>query len=344
MSAIQTRPSQLTAGQRFAAVLASRESAVVIVLALLILVATLQNPSFLFGPDGVRDLLLTPSILVPLAVAQAVVLITRNIDLSVASILGLGAWLSASTLANNPGLPLWLVAVGAVVLGAVLGSVNGVLIAVLGAPALVVTLGTLYIYRGLNVLWADGKVVSAVNMPKEFLEFGVGSLLGIPNLMIIALVIVVAVTWYMRSRPSARELYAIGSAPFAATLLGLPSKRRVFMALVASGAIAGLAGFMYAARYGAVDSQAGSGLELSAVAAAVLGGVAIFGGSGTVWGAAIGAVLLVTINRALPILGVPDFWQRAVVGLLILGAIVLDRLLALRHARKLSEIREKEND
>jgi rhamnose transport system permease protein len=344
MTAIQTRPSQLSAGQRVAALLASRESAVVIVLALLIGIATLQNPSFLFGPDGVRDLLLTPSILVPLAVAQAVVLITRNIDLSVSSTLGLGAWLSASMLANNPGLPIALVAFLAVALGVVLGAVNGILIAVLRAPALVVTLGTLYVFRGLNVLWADGKVVSAVNMPDDFRSFGVGSVLGIPNLMIIALVIVVAISWYMRSRPSARELYAIGSAPYAATLLGLRSKWRVFVALTASGAIAGLAGFMYAARYGAVDSQAGSGLELSAVAAAVLGGVAIFGGSGTVWGAAIGAVLLVTINRALPILGVPDFWQRAVVGLLILGAIVLDRLLALRHARKLSEIRENEND
>jgi rhamnose transport system permease protein len=344
MTATQTRPSQLSSGQRFAAVLASRESAVVIVLALLILIATLKNQSFLFGPDGIRDLLLTPSILVPLAVAQAVVLITRNIDLSVASTLGLGAWLSASMLANNPGLPILLVAVVAVALGAVLGAVNGVLIAVLGAPALVVTLGTLYVYRGFNVLWANGKVVSAANMPHDFLEFGVGSVLGIPNLMIIALVLVIAVSWYMRSRPSARELYAIGSAPFAATLLGLRSNRRLFVAFVASGAIAGLAGLMYAARYGAVDSQAGTGLELSAVAAAVLGGVAIFGGSGTVWGAAIGAVLLVTINRALPILGVPDFWQRAVVGLLILGAIVLDRLLALRHARKLSEIRESEND
>lgn len=321
----------------------SREAAVAIVLILLVAVATVQNPTFLLGEDGIRDLLLTPAILILLAVAQAIVLITRNIDLSVASTLGLSAWLSGTIVADNPAMALPVVAVIAMALGALLGSLNGVMVAFVGAPALVVTLGTLYAFRGVNVLWADGKTISASSLSEEFRAFGVGSIAGIPTLSIIGFVLVVVVAWYMRYRRSARELYAIGSDPFAATLLGLPAKRRVFTAFVVSGAIAGLAGFLYAARYGAVDSQAGSGLELNAIAAAVLGGVAIFGGSGTVWGAAIGAVLLVTINRALPILGVPQFWQQAVVGTLIIGAIVLDRLLAMKRTRKLSEIREVDN-
>jgi rhamnose transport system permease protein len=317
---------------------------VAIVLLLLILVATVQRPSFLFGDDGIRDLLLTPAILVLLAVAQAVVLITRNIDLSVASTLGLSAWFAGTIASHMPGVPLPLVALAAVGMGALLGSVNAVLIALVGAPALVVTLGTLYAFRGVNVMWADGKTISASDMPADFRSFGVSSIFGLPTLSVIALALVLVVAWYMRYRQSARELYAIGSDPTAAVLLGLPSRRLVFLAFVASGAIAGLAGFLYAARYGAVDSQAGSGLELSAVAAAVLGGVAIFGGSGTVWGAAIGAVLLITINRTLPLLGVPQFWQQAVVGALIIGAIILDRLLSLQRARKLSAIRENEND
>ncbi|HET8779591.1 MAG TPA: ABC transporter permease, partial [Agromyces sp.] len=137
--------------------------------------------------------------------------------------------------------------------------------------------------------------------------------------------------------------YAIGSDPAAAELYGLRVTRRLLVAFVLSGALAGLAGVLYAARYGTVSSQAGSGWELDAVGAAVIGGVAIFGGSGTVWGAAIGAVLLLTINRALPILGIPDFWQRAVVGALIIGAIVLDRVLALRQKRRLLEAREDES-
>jgi rhamnose transport system permease protein len=110
----------------------------------------------------------------------------------------------------------------------------------------------------------------------------------------------------------------------------------VVSAFVLSGALAGLAGVVYAARYGTVSSGAGLGIELQAVGAAVIGGVAIFGGSGTVWGAALGATLLITINRALPVVGISDFWQRAVVGGLILAAIVLDRVLALRQERRLS--------
>jgi rhamnose transport system permease protein len=124
-------------------------------------------------------------------------------------------------------------------------------------------------------------------------------------------------------------------------LYGLPVSRRVVGAFVLSGALAGLAGVLYAARYGTVSSSAGTGIELQAVAAAVIGGIAIFGGSGTVWGAALGAVLLITINRALPIAGIPDFWQRAVVGVLIIGAIVLDRVLAARRSRRLVEARDE---
>ena len=111
-------------------------------------------------------------------------------------------------------------------------------------------------------------------------------------------------------------------------------------AFVVSGALAGLGGVLFAARYGTVSSGAGVGWELQAIAAAVIGGVAISGGVGTVWGAAIGAYLLLTINRALPILGIDDFWQRAVVGVLILGSIVLDRVLAVRQSRRLIAQRE----
>ena len=149
------------------------------------------------------------------------------------------------------------------------------------------------------------------------------------------------VGYYLHAHRGGRELYAIGSDPDAAVLYGLPVRRRVIAAFVLSGAIAGLTGVIFAARYGTVSSGAGTGLELQAVAAVVIGGVAIFGGSGTVWGAAIGAVLLVTINRALPVLGIPDFWQRAVVGALIISAVVLDRVLSARQERKLVEARDQ---
>jgi rhamnose transport system permease protein len=327
--------------KRLAALGRAREFGILLALALVIIAATTNNSNFLFSPDGWRDLLLTPSILVLVAVGQAVVLITRNVDLSVGSVMGLTAYLTGRLFIDVPGIPIVIVVVAAVVFGALLGLVNGALVAFAKVPAMVITLGTLYAYRGINVLWTGSDRVNASDMPKDFLALGTGQLVGIPILTIVALIVLAAAAWYMKNTRGGREYYAIGSDPAAAELYGLRVTRRVLTAFVVSGALAGLAGVFYAARYGTINSQAGAGWELDAVGAAVIGGVAITGGIGSVWGAAIGAVLLLTINRALPILGIPDFWQRAVVGLLIIGAIVLDRVLAVRQKRRLIEARDK---
>ncbi|SDS75760.1 ABC transporter permease [Microbacterium paraoxydans] len=319
----------------------AREFGILLALVLVVTAATLNNPKFLFSADGWRDLLLTPSILVLVAVGQAIVLITRNVDLSVGSVMGLTAYLTGRLFIDIPGLPIVLVVVAAVVLGALLGLVNGALVAYAKVPAMVITLGTLYAYRGINVLWTGSDRVNASDMPRDFLALGTGQLLGIPILAIVAVLVLAVAAWYMKNTRGGREFYAIGSDPAAAELYGLRVTRRVLTAFVLSGALAGLAGVFYAARYGTINSQAGAGWELDAVGAAVIGGVAITGGIGSVWGAAIGAVLLLTINRALPILGIPDFWQRAVVGLLIIGAIVLDRVLAVRQRRRLIEARDE---
>jgi rhamnose transport system permease protein len=225
--------------------------------------------------------------------------------------------------------------------GAVLGLVNGVLVSVFKVPALVITLGTLYIYRGIFLTWAGSNRINASDLPEAFNRLGTEQILTIPVLTIIAAVVLAAVGYYLHTARSGRELYAIGSDPDAAHLYGLPVRRRILAAFVISGALAGLAGVFYAARYGTVSSGAGLGMELQAVGAAVIGGVAIFGGSGTVWGAALGAFLLVTINRALPIVGISDFWQQAVVGALIIAAIALDRVLSARQERRLVAAREE---
>lgn len=318
----------------------SRETGILAALIVVIAVTTIVNPTFLFSPDGFRDLLLTPSILILVAVGQAMVIITRNVDLSVGSVVGLTAYLAGRLFIDVPDIPIILVFVIAVAAGALLGLVNGFLVAYGKVPALVITLGTLYAYRGINVLWTGSNRINSSDMPKAFLALGTQSFLFIPYLTIIAVVVVLVTGWYLRNKRGGRELYAIGSDPDAAELYGLKVTRRILVAFVLSGALAGLAGILFAARYGTTNSQTGSGLELQAVGAAVIGGVAIFGGSGTVYGAAIGAVLLLTINRALPILGIQDFWQQAVVGALIIGAIVLDRLLALRLLRKLTSERQ----
>ena len=319
----------------------AREFGILAALVLVVIAATVKNPNFLFSADGWRDLLLTPSILMLVAIGQAIVIITRNVDLSVGSVMGLTAYLTGRLFVDIPGIPIVLVVIAAVLLGAFLGLVNGALVAFAKVPAMVITLGTLYAYRGINVLWTGSDRINASDMPKDFLGLGTQQILFIPVLSIIAVIVLAAAAWYLRNTRGGREYYAIGSDPAAAELYGLKVTRRVLSAFVLSGALAGLAGVFYAARYGSISSQAGSGWELDAVGAAVIGGIAITGGVGTVWGAAIGAMLLMTINRALPILGIPDFWQRAVVGVLIIGAIVLDRVLAVRQRRQLIEARDE---
>ena len=342
MTDLLVEPSSTSPTRRVVGgLLRSREIAVLSVLVALILVTTLKSHSFLFSSTGWRDLLLTPSLLVILAVGQTVVIITRNVDLSVGSTLGLAAYLTGKLFVDHPGLPIAVVFVAAMAFGAALGLVNGVLIAWGKVPALVITLGTLYIYRGAFLTWAGSDRVNASDLPSGFSELGTQQVLSIPVLTLIAAAVLVVVGYVLHTARSGRELYAIGSDPDAADLYGLPVARRVLLAFVTSGALAGLAGVVYVARYGTVSSGAGSGIELQAVGAAVIGGVAIFGGSGTVWGAAIGGFLLVTINRSLPILGISDFWQQAVVGALILAAVALDRVLTLRQERQLVEARDR---
>ena len=333
-------PSELSPARRaFETFVRSREASIALVLVLVIAAATIKSPSFLFSANSWRDLLLTPSILLLLAAGQCVVIITRNVDLSVGSILGLTAYLTGRLFIDT-GLPVIAVVLCGVLVGALLGAVNGLLVGFGKVPSLVITLGTLYIYRGAVLSWAGSNRINASDLPDSFGNLGTQTVASIPVLFLVALLVVVVVGYYLYTSRGGRELYAIGSDPDAAVLYGLGTRRRVVSAFVLSGSLAGLAGVVFTARYGTVSSGAGTGIELQAVAAVVIGGVAIFGGSGTVWGAALGAMLLVTINRVLPIIGIPDFWQQALVGVLILGAIVLDRVLSQRRARLLIEARD----
>ncbi|MCU1633180.1 MAG: ATPase [Micrococcaceae bacterium] len=315
-------------------VLKLRELPVILALVILVTVTAALNPLFL-SEQGIKDLLLNATILMILAVGQTLVIITRNIDLSVGSILGLVAFGTGSVFVAAPNLPIIAVFGIGILFGAVLGAVNGLLITVAKVPALVITLGTLYIFRGINNAWAGGTQYFAGDRPEAFGNLSVDTVLGFPVITLIAVVVVAIVAVYMLGTRPGRDLYAIGSDPEAARLFGIPVTRRVLMAFVVNGALAGLAGVLYASRFNSVGATTGSGLELDVVAAAVVGGVAIFGGSGTVVGAAIGALLLTTITSALTALRVDKFWQQAIVGILILAAVVIDRIAGVRAARKL---------
>jgi rhamnose transport system permease protein len=316
-------------------VLRARELGIVLALGILVLVTTISNPRFLSG-QSIRDILLNTAILAVLAVGQAVVVITRNIDLSVGSVLGLSAF-TVGTLLQNNNLPVVLALLVGAGVGVVCGAVNGVIVRYGNVPALVVTLGTLYVYRGITYFWAGGQQINADELPVGFLDFGNATLLGVPYLVLIALLVLVITGVVLRNYRVGRELYAMGSSPQAARLAGISVGRRTIGAFTVSGALAGLAGVLFAARFGTIDAAAGTGYELNVVAAVVVGGVAVFGGSGTVWGAALGALLLTTIGSALAVLEINQFWQQAIVGGLILLAIGADRLVAVRVAASLKK-------
>lgn len=335
MTSVQLAPATKTIGSRLIALLRRRELSILAAIIAMVVVTTAVRPTFIFSADGWRSLLLNPAIYIVLAVGVAFVIISRSVDLSVGSTMGLTAFGIGSLYIAWPGMPTAIAFLIGTLFGALLGLINGGLVAIAKVPGMVITLGTMYIFRGINILWAGTKRINASQMSSDFLAFGNSQVFGIPSLTILAVLVATIAGWYLYSFRSGRELYAIGSAPEAAELYGLAVNRRALVSFVISGAMAGLAGVMFAARYGTIASNAGTGYELQAIGAAVIGGVAITGGVGTVAGAAFGAFLLATINSALPVLGIESLWQRAVVGALILAAIILDRVLAVRQKRRL---------
>ncbi|MEU4029834.1 ABC transporter permease [Streptomyces anulatus] len=311
-----------------------RELAILLVLLVMIVVTQLGNSAFL-SEQGIKDLLLNATILVLVATGQSLVVITRNVDLSVGSTLGISAF-AAGTYLQGGGHPVVAVVL-AVLLGVGFGLLNGLLVSLGQVPALVVTLGTLYIIRGVDSIWVGSRQITAADLPGGFVDFGSGGISAVPWLAMLALVLLVSTAYYLKHFGSGRELYALGSDPEAARLAGIPVRRRILLAYTFCGALAGLAGALYLARFGNVDSGTGTGYELTVVSAVVVGGVVFTGGSGTVYGAALGALLLTSVNSVLPALGVSSVWVLAINGFLLILAIAADRIVALRVASALKK-------
>jgi rhamnose transport system permease protein len=308
-----------------------RELGIVLALVIVVGATTIDNHLFL-SVTSIQQLLSGAAIVALLAIGETIVVVTRNVDLSIGSVLGISAYAVGVLYTHHPHVPLVVVFLAALGIGAACGVVNGLIVTVARVPSLVVTLGTLYIIRGIDGAWAGGNQVNASMLPESFNKIGYGTVLGVPYLGIIAIVAVAIATYAMRTFRTARDFYAIGSDPAAARLAGIPVGSRVFLAFVLSGGIAGVAGAIWLSYFGSVDAIAGVGYEFQVIAAVVVGGVAIFGGSGTVLGAALGALLLNTINSALVVVNVSSFWSQAVAGALLVAAIAFDRLISLRVA------------
>ncbi len=303
--------------------LKQREVQLALLIVLLAGAVGLRAPVFL-TTGSLGNLLTDSTLLIMLALTQMFVIVTRGIDLSVASNLALSGMMAALLAVNYPDLPLVLVMLVAVLIGLLLGLVNGYLIGYLDLPPIVVTLGTMSVYRGLVFVLSGGAWVSSHQMPADFIAFPLSHLFGVTHLVWIAAAAII-VTWLLaRYTRFGRDLYAIGNQPLAARYVGISTARRLFWTYGLSGMMAGLCGYLWVARYAVAYSEIAYGFEFTVIAACVIGGISIAGGAGTVAGAVLGALFLSVINNALPIIKVSPFWQSALTGIVILTAVLIN--------------------
>jgi rhamnose transport system permease protein len=272
------------------------------------------------------------TIIAIVGIGQTLVVLTRNIDLSVGSIAGFTAYFTGAVIANTNGINPFAAALLAIAMGAALGAINGILVAWARVPSIIVTLGTLAIFRGALVDFSGARTVTSDSLPGWLLNLARINILTVGTIQIgalFAIALTMAILFHLGTTyfRIGRCIYAIGSNPDAALLIGLPLRRLVFLVFVVSGALSGLAGFVTLARFGNVTVEAGRGLELEVIAAVVVGGVNVFGGSGTIVGAMLGAIMLGILEQSLFRLQISEFWRDALLGLLILLAVASDALI-----------------
>lgn len=308
---------------RVSALLRNREAALAAIILAMVAAIGAYAPAFVSTANIVRVLNDT-SILAMLALAQMMVILTRGIDLSTASALALAGMISASLAQHQPDLPVIAYIGLAIAVGILLGLINGGLIAFLGIPPIVVTLGTLAVYRGMIVVYGGGNQVNASEMGDTFQSFPKLTLFGFSTLFWIMLAVSLAVWLFLTMTRTGRGLYAVGGNPVAARYCGIDLSRQQLLVYTVAGAISGLCGYLWVSRYGVAYSEIASGYELTVIAACVIGGVSIAGGVGTVAGTLLGALFLGVIVNALPVMQVTPFWQMAISGAVILGAVVVN--------------------
>jgi rhamnose transport system permease protein len=300
-----------------------REAVLLAIIALLVTGIALRAPVFV--SRGSLDTLFTDGgILAMMALVQMLPLLTRGIDLSIPAMMALVGMVTARLSAAHPGLPLAPILLVGLALGLLLGAINGGLIAGLGMPPIVVTLGTMSIYRGMVFQVSGGAWVNAHQFGRSYLAFPNARFLGLTAIVWIALGAIVAGWIFLDHSRRGRELYALGGNPAAARYVGIDEPRTLMLVYCITGLMSGLAGYLWVARYAVAYTETALGFELQTVAACVIGGVSTSGGRGTVLGALLGAAFLVIILNALPIVNVSPFWQMAVSGAVILAAVVIN--------------------
>ncbi len=315
-----------------------RVIALALVLALVIIFFSSQIDNY-FSPRMFNRIATSAAVILPIAIGQALVVMTRNVDLSVGSLVGIVAYLIGDFLGTHQGLDPVSTLFLALLLGGVCGAINGVLVAYGRVPSIIVTLGTLALYRTFLVEYSDARTITTDSLPGWIVDFPQAVLFSVGDfevraMVVIALIAAVIFAVALSRLRMARKFYAVGSNPDAAVMSGINSARVVFTAFVLSGVLAGLSGLIFLAKFGNITVVAGLGFELKSIAAVVVGGVNIFGGSGTILGVVLGTLLVDTIDNSLTRWAVvSEFWRDALLGILIMTAVAADTFMARSFTR-----------
>lgn len=306
-----------------------REAGLLIFIVLISAVVEIRNPSYL-TLENFMDLLTNTAILGILAVGMMVVLLTAGIDLSIGAVLALAGMTSAMAVSQVQSLnPLVCILIGCGV-GLVAGAINGFLIAKCNILPIIATLGMMNVFRGLTYIISGGKWVSAYQMPDSFKAIGTTKVFGINILILIAVVIFAVFYYFINYTRTGRYFYAVGSNPVSAEITGINKTKVLWLAYVIMGVISGFAGVLWVSKFASAQGDTASGYEMNVIAACVLGGVSVAGGSGKVSGLILGTLLLGILNNALPLINVSSFWQNFIQGAVILFAIIMNVLVKRR--------------
>ncbi len=305
-----------------------REALLAAVIVLMVIAIGARAPSFI-APGNLVEIFNDTSILIILALGQMMVLLTKGIDLSMAANLALTGMIVALINFHYPDVPVWALLILATALGLLMGIINGLLVWKMGIPAIVVTLGTMSIYRGIIFLLSGGGWVNSNQMGADFLGLPRASVLGLPVLGLpvlswCAIAALLLVGYFLRYSRTGRALYTAGGNATAAYYTGINAGKMQFVSFCLSGALAGFCGYLWISRFAVAYVDVANGFELQVVAACVIGGISTMGGTGRVLGCLCGALFLGVINNALPVIGVSPFWQMAISGTVIVIAVLLN--------------------
>lgn len=319
-----------------------RELALLLVIILISIFVNIRSGGSFLTLENINDMITETAVLAILSVGMMMVIITGGIDLSIGAVMALAAMTATTVLKNNLTMNPLLVILIAIVVGAFCGMVNGFFVSRTKILPIIATLGTMNVFRGTTYLVSGGGWVLQSDMSKSFMGIATGTTLGINNLVAIAIVVYILAYYFLNYMRKGRQIYAVGNSAESARVSGINVKNVYLLVYTLMGALAGLAGILYVCKYAAAQGETATGYEMNVIAAVVLGGVSISGGTGKVQGVLLGALMFGILNNALPLINVSPFWQQAIKGLVILVSIIINSMIQRNVTRKALQRRVEE--